>query len=75
MPDGFKAQVVAIDREAVILFNRALTKVIAEDLMKADGLSEDMVKSGETKVQELTDGYNKRVDDILDAKEADIMTV
>jgi ribosome recycling factor len=42
---------------------------------KADGLSEDMVKSGETKVQELTDGYNKRVDDILDAKEADIMTV
>ena len=42
---------------------------------KADGLSEDMVKSGETKVQELTDGNNKRVDDILDAKEADIMTV
>lgn len=42
---------------------------------KADGLSEDMVKSGEAKVQELTDSYNKRVEDILDAKEADIMTV
>ncbi len=31
-PDGFKAQIVAIDREAVILYRRALTKVIAEDL-------------------------------------------
>lgn len=31
-PDGFKAQIVAIDREAVILYKQALTKVIAEDL-------------------------------------------
>lgn len=36
-PDGFKAQIVAIDREAVILYKRALTKVIAEDL-KAEGM-------------------------------------
>ncbi len=36
-PDGFKAQIVAIDREAVILYKQALTKVIAEDL-KAEGL-------------------------------------
>jgi ribosome recycling factor len=42
---------------------------------KADGLSEDFVKAGEAKVQELTDAYNKRVDEVLDAKEADIMTV
>ncbi|TDW20165.1 type I restriction enzyme R subunit [Rhizobium azibense] len=34
-PDGFKAQIVAIDREAVILYKRALTKVIAEDLQAA----------------------------------------
>lgn len=39
MPDGFKAQVVAIDREAVVLLKRALTKVIAEDLAK-DGIAE-----------------------------------
>lgn len=38
-PDGFKAQVVAIDREAVVLLKRALTKVIADDLVK-DGLDE-----------------------------------
>ncbi len=37
-PDGFKAQIVAIDREAVILYKRALDKVIAEDLQN-DGLS------------------------------------
>lgn len=36
-PDGFKAQIVAIDREAVILYKQALTRVIAEDL-QAEGL-------------------------------------
>ncbi|OLP43062.1 type I restriction endonuclease subunit R [Rhizobium oryziradicis] len=38
LPDGFKAQIVAIDREAVILYKQALTLVIAKDL-RADGLS------------------------------------
>jgi len=37
-PDGFKAQIVAIDREAVILYKRALTKVIAVDL-QAEGMT------------------------------------
>ncbi|RVI43996.1 type I restriction endonuclease subunit R [Sinorhizobium meliloti] len=37
-PDGFKAQIVAIDREAVILYKRALTQVIAEDL-RAEGMA------------------------------------
>lgn len=36
-PDGFKAQIVAIDREAVILYKQALTRVIAEDL-QAEGM-------------------------------------
>ncbi|EJL53917.1 type I site-specific deoxyribonuclease, HsdR family [Rhizobium sp. CF122] len=36
-PDGFKAQIVAIDREAVILYKQSLTKVIAEDL-KDEGI-------------------------------------
>lgn len=39
LPDGFKAQVVAIDREAVVLYKRALDRVIAEDLMRR-GVSE-----------------------------------
>lgn len=39
-PDGYKAQVVAIDREAIILYKRALDRVIAEDLER-DGLPPD----------------------------------
>ncbi|WP_417430954.1 type I restriction endonuclease subunit R [Kiloniella sp.] len=31
-PDGYKAQIVCFDREAIILYKRALDKVIAEDL-------------------------------------------
>ena len=40
-----------------------------------DGLPEDEAKTGETKVQELTDKFNKRVDEILATKDKDIMTV
>jgi type I restriction enzyme R subunit len=34
-PDRYKAQVVAVDREAVVLYRAALAKVIAADLAKA----------------------------------------
>jgi type I restriction enzyme R subunit len=33
-PDGFKAQIVAVDREAVVLYRKALAAVIAGDLAK-----------------------------------------
>lgn len=33
-PDGFKAQIVAIDREAVVLYRAALAEVISTDLSK-----------------------------------------
>lgn len=42
---------------------------------KDGGVSEDMVKRGEDKVQEMTNGYNKKVEDILKVKESEIMTV
>ena len=42
---------------------------------KADGLSEDLAKDGEIEVQKLTDGYIKKIDEILAKKESDIMTV
>jgi ribosome recycling factor len=50
----------------------------ANDMIKQaekDGLSEDFAKSGESKVQELTDAFNKKVEEVLDKKEKDIMTV
>ena len=34
MPDGFKAQIVAYDRAAVVLYKRELDRVIAEDLVQ-----------------------------------------
>ncbi|MPR32543.1 ribosome recycling factor [Salmonirosea aquatica] len=40
-----------------------------------EGVSEDMVKIGEERVQKLTDEHTNRVDKIFDAKEKDIMEV
>jgi ribosome recycling factor len=43
--------------------------------LQKDGLPEDIEKDDEEKVQKFTDKYVKRVDEVLDAKEKDIMTV
>jgi ribosome recycling factor len=40
-----------------------------------DGLPEDEAKTGETKVQDLTDKFNKKVEEVLAAKDKDIMTI
>ncbi len=45
MPDGFKAQIVAIDRRACVAYKLALDKVIAASLMKTDGLDEEQAKA------------------------------
>lgn len=44
------------------------------DLKDID-LSEDEMKDAENEVQELTDGYIKKIDQIFDAKDKEIMTV
>ena len=43
--------------------------------MKNDGLSEDLAKGAEEQVQQITNVFIKRIDDILEIKEKDIMTV
>jgi len=43
-PEGFKAQIVAIDREAIILYKRALDKIIAKSLTK-QGFDLDTAKT------------------------------
>lgn len=43
-PDGYKAQVVVIDREAVVLYRAALAEVIARDLVK-DGLEAEAAET------------------------------
>lgn len=41
MPDGFKAQIVAFDREAAILYKQSLDAVIADDLIAQGAPVED----------------------------------
>lgn len=43
--------------------------------LKNDGLSEDMVKDAETEIQNITNGFVKKVDDLLEVKEKEIMTI
>lgn len=48
-----------------------------DDLKKLlkEGISEDDVKKAEDKVQEITDTFTKKVDEIVEQKEKEIMTV
>lgn len=43
--------------------------------LQKDGLAEDMAKDGENRTQQLTDKYSQKVDEVLAAKEKEIMTV
>lgn len=43
--------------------------------LKTDGLSEDMTKDAENEIQNITNGFIKKVDDLVDLKEKDIMTI
>jgi ribosome recycling factor len=56
---------------------RKVRQEMNDDLkkLKNDGVSEDAIKSGEEKVQKLTNQYIEKVDQLLAAKEADIMQV
>lgn len=46
-----------------------------DDLCKNEGVSEDRRDNQKVNVQELTDKYNKIIDDIVKEKEKDIMTI
>lgn len=43
--------------------------------LKDDGVSEDMIKGGEDDIQKLTDRYVAKVDEVIKAKEAEVMTI
>jgi ribosome recycling factor len=43
--------------------------------LKKEGVSEDMIKGGEDRMQKLTDEFIVKVDKMLEAKEKEIMTV
>lgn len=56
---------------------RNIRKDTNEHLRKLlkEGVSEDAVKSAEDTVQKLTDAHVRKIDELLDAKEKDIMTI
>jgi len=43
--------------------------------MQKDGLSEDEAKTAEDNIQKLTDEFNEKVEEIVEAKDKDIMTI
>ena len=43
--------------------------------LEKDGLSEDLSKTAQGKVQSIVDGFTERIDKLIEAKEKDIMTV
>ena len=54
------------------------TRKEANDSLKKlqkDGLSEDLEKDAEEEVQKMTDNYGKKIDDLVEAKKKDIMTI
>jgi len=44
-------------------------------LLKDDGLSEDMMKDGESEIQNMTNSFSKKAEGILNVKENEIMTI
>ena len=43
--------------------------------LKNEGLSEDMFKDAENEIQNITNSFVKKVDDLMDVKEKEIMTI
>ena len=54
---------------------RNARKETNDALKKLDGVSEDLIKSAEDEVQELTDTFTSKIDALVESKEKDIMTV
>lgn len=71
------AKQVKVEGENAKVSIRSVRRETNEELKKLqkEGMSEDFEKDAEADVQELTNKYNKLVDDYLEQKEKDIMTI
>lgn len=69
-----RAKTEAENAKVAIRNNRKDALDMVKDL-KTEGLSEDMTKDAETEIQNITNGFVKKVDDLFDLKEKDIMTI
>ena len=68
---------VRSDAETARVSLRNARRDAVEGFKKAqkEGMHEDMAKDGETETQKLTDKFSKKLEELLDAKEKEIMTV
>ena len=57
--------------------NKKMTKCQrwAIDMLKIEKLPEDVLKGATDRIQDLTDKYNKIIDEVLDNKTKDLMSV
>ena len=69
-----RAKTEAENAKVAIRNNRKDALDMVKDL-KTEGLSEDMSKDAETEIQNITNGFVKKVDDLVELKEKDIMTI
>lgn len=54
---------------------RSARKEANNDLKKMENVSEDAIKNAEVDIQEMTDRYVKKIDEMFELKEKEIMTV
>jgi len=69
-----KSKAEGENAKVAIRNNRKEAMDMMKDL-KNDGLSEDIVKVGEAKIQDLTNSFVSKVDELIELKEVDIMKV
>lgn len=69
-----KAKAEAEHAKVAVRNNRKDALDMVKDL-KTDGLSEDMAKDAETEIQNITNAFIKKVDEVVDQKEKEIMTI
>lgn len=54
---------------------RSARKDANNDIKKSEDISEDLKKNAEVDIQKMTDSYVRKIDELFDAKEKEIMTV
>ena len=69
------AKQAKVEAEDAKIGVRSARKDANTEIKKLTDVSEDIQKSAEGEVQQLTDKYVKRIDEALDVKEKEIMTV
>lgn len=74
LPDGLKAQIVTYDREAIILYKRALNQVIADDLRRSHkGMSaEDALQEADAMSQCV---FSSNQEDGKPSEQSDVQTL